>query len=102
MQSRSGRGPGNPYKHEFILTDEQRLSLGTDRWFTVKEIAAVLGVSEQTVRAALQRGALQAFKVALGREKRPVVRVRGLRVVAWRDTLAGISDPPETDYEPAE
>jgi len=101
MQSGSGRRPGNPYKHEFILTDAQRLSLGTDRWFSVAEIAVTLDISEQTIRAAIQRGALKAFRVRR-RKGKPVVKVKGWRVIIWRDTLAGLSDGREEDEEPVE
>jgi excisionase family DNA binding protein len=92
------RGRGNLYKHEYLLTDEQRVALGTDRFFTVKETAALLGVSEQAIRNAIDRGALVAHRVPKdGKEPRP--RIKGYRVIAWRDQKAGLSDGREEDYE---
>ncbi len=102
MQSSSGRGRGNPYRHEMLLTDEQRLSLGTDRWLSVAEIAATLGIKPQAVRNAITRGSLKAFKVPRVKRKRPVACVKAWRVLIWRDRLAGLSDGREEDYEPVE
>ncbi len=97
VPEKRGRGRGRLYKEEFILTDEQRLALGTDRWFTVKEIAAYLGISEQAIRNSIDRGVLKAFMVPQ-RRGGPVMKVKGLRVVAWRDQCAGLSDGREDDF----
>lgn len=93
----SRRGRGNLYKHQYVLTEDQRVSLGTDRFFTLKEIALRLDVTVQAIRNAITRGKLVAHRVPNG-PGGPVAKIKGWRVIIWRDGLAGISDGREEDY----
>lgn len=87
------RGRGRPRRAEQRLTSEQRAALGTDRWFRVPQIAAILGITEETLRDAITGGRLTHHR--RDHPGRAEVFVNGLDVIRWRDKLAGISDGDE-------
>ena len=93
------RGRGRLTRKQFELTAEQREALAGDYWFTVKEAAGLLGISEQAVRNAITKGSLTAFLVPEARGKPPIMQIKGWRLMVWRDRCAGLSDGDETGYE---
>ena len=95
------KGRGRLSRSASVLTPEQRQVLGTDRFFDVEDVAAILGCSEQSVRDAIKRGSLAARYVPAQRGGTKVA-VRGLEVIRWRDCLAGLSDGPDENYKKVE
>lgn len=87
---------GRRRRKECLLTPEQRQVLGTDQFFKTDEVAAFLGVSEENIRKAVAIGSLPGYLVKGGR--REVLKVKGWRVIIWRDRLAGISDGDEQGF----
>ena len=96
MGQYSGK-PGRRPKSEYALSDEQRVSLGRDRWFDLEELAAELNVTEDAMRAAVNNGAFPVYWVQ--GQRRRVMKAKGLDVVRWRDELAGLSDGRVEDFE---
>lgn len=96
-----GRRDGRLTQAEQALTNEQRAALGRDRFYTVEEVASILGITEITIRQAIERKTIIAHW-APGKNRKRMVHLRGHRVIEWRDRLAGLSDPPEENFERVE
>jgi len=82
---------GRRSRQEQALTDEQRAALGRDRFFDLEEIATILGVAENNVRQAAQRGKFPVY-LAQGERRRQVQKANGLDIIRWRDKLAGLGE----------
>lgn len=85
---------GRKTRAEYLLTNEQRAVLGTDQWFDVESLAAILGVTEIAIRNAIDRGTLPTRFATNARGNR-VASIKGWRAIIWRDSLAGVSDGDE-------
>ena len=63
----------------------------TDTFYTVKEVAKLLRVSESTVRNYVQRGVIKALRIGAG--KRSTIRIPATEI----KTLIGDADPDTTE-----
>jgi predicted DNA-binding transcriptional regulator AlpA len=67
-------------------------SVQPERWYSVKEVSAIVGLSRDTIIRQIHGGFLKAFILPKKRTRRGIYRVyriRGAEVLRWLD--AGVS-----------